>query len=254
MSSLIDSSNYNSFPNEFIKEIVNRVNSMPIKDQSELLNLYDPNVVDNYFRPLGNSFDWYQNSLIPLMNNYDFICFHSTRVYSEKDILDNGLKTNDWNSYSTTMANTLSLLNVPNDKNRLALNYIKTEYDRKITNQPELCFFSGLNLISQDCVAGYENWCESIGGELASWSLENNMPEIYSMLKNNGNPYYVNFKLRFEKFCNYCKDFILKELLTKVICEEFWKIDYEVRFDGKTGCDIPASDILQLIPCDFNFQ
>lgn len=252
MNSIIDSSDYNSFPKEFIKTIIDKINNMPPVERQKLVISNDNNIIKKYFDINGSNYYWYQNTLIPLMNKYDFICFHSTKVYDENLILDNGLKTNEWNTYSKTMSDTFFKLKIDKETQTEALKYIKNEYDRKIRN-PEICFFSDLNLISNDYAAGYENWCESMGGELASWALEEKMPDVYKLLKSNGEAYYVKFKLKFDKFCIYCKDSILKELLVKVINKEFWNKEYEVRFDGKTLYDVPKENILQLIPCNYKF-
>lgn len=252
MNSIIDSSDYNSFPKEFIKTVIDKINNMPPVERQKLVISNDINIIKKYFDINVNNYYWYQNTLIPLMNKYNFICFHSTKVYDKNLILDNGLKINEWNTYSKTMSDTFFKLKIDKETQTEALKYIKNEYDRKIRN-PEICFFSGLNLISNDYAAGYENWCESIGGELASWALEEKMPDVYKLLKSNGEAYYVKFKLKFDKFYIYCKDSILKELLVKVISKEFWNKEYEVRFDGKTLYDIPKENILQLIPCNYKF-
>lgn len=252
MNSIIDSSDYNSFPKEFIKTVIDKINNMPPVERQKLIISNDINIIKKYFDINGNNYYWYQNTLIPLMNKYNFICFHSTKVYDKNLILDNGLKINEWNTYSKTMSDTFFKLKIDKETQTEALKYIKNEYDRKIRN-PEICFFSGLNLISNDYAAGYENWCESMGGELANWALEEKMPDVYKLLKSNGEAYYVKFKLKFDKFYIYCKDSILKELLVKVISKEFWNKEYEVRFDGKTLYDIPKENILQLIPCNYKF-
>lgn len=252
MNSIIDSSDYNSFPKEFIKTVIDKINNMPPVERQKLFFSNDINIIKKYFDINGNNYYWYQNTLIPLMNKYNFMCFHSTKVYDKNLILDNGLKINEWNTYSKTMSDTFFKLKIDKETQTEALKYIKNEYDRKIRN-PEICFFSGLNLISNDYAAGYENWCESMGGELASWALEEEMPDVYKLLKSNGEAYYVKFKLKFDKFYIYCKDSILKELLVKVISKEFWNKEYEVRFDGKTLYDVPKENILQLIPCNYKF-
>lgn len=252
MNSIIDSSDYNSFPKEFIKTVIDKINNMPPVERQKLVISNDINIIKKYFDINGNNYYWYQNTLIPLINKYNFICFHSTKVYDKNLILDNGLKINEWNTYSKTMSDTFFKLKIDKETQTEALKYIKNEYDRKIRN-PEICFFSGLNLISNDYAAGYENWCESMGGELANWALEEKMPDVYKLLKSNGEAYYVKFKLKFDKFYIYCKDSILKELLVKVISKEFWNKEYEVRFDGKTLYDIPKENILQLIPCNYKF-
>lgn len=252
MNSIIDSSDYNSFPKEFIKTVIDKINNMPPVERQKLVISNDINIIKKYFDINGNNYYWYQNTLIPLMNKYNFICFHSTKVYDKNLILDNGLKINEWNTYSKTMSDTFFKLKIDKETQTEALKYIKNEYDRKIRN-PEICFFSGLNLISNDYAAGYENWCESMGGELANWALEEKMPDVYKLLESNGEAYYVKFKLKFDKFYIYCKDSILKELLVKVISKEFWNKEYEVRFDGKTLYDIPKENILQLIPCNYKF-
>lgn len=252
MNSIIDSSDYNSFPKEFIKTVIDKINNMPPVERQKLFFSNDINIIKKYFDINGNNYYWYQNTLIPLMNKYNFMCFHSTKVYDKNLILDNGLKINEWNTYSKTMSDTFFKLKIDKETQTEALKYIKNEYDRKIRN-PEICFFSGLSLISNDYAAGYENWCESMGGELASWALEEEMPDVYKLLKSNGEAYYVKFKLKFDKFYIYCKDSILKELLVKVISKEFWNKEYEVRFDGKTLYDVPKENILQLIPCNYKF-
>ena len=104
MNSIIDSSDYNSFPKEFIKTVIDKINNMPPVERQKLVISNDINIIKKYFDINGNNYYWYQNTLIPLMNKYNFICFHSTKVYDKNLILDNGLKINEWNTYSKTMS------------------------------------------------------------------------------------------------------------------------------------------------------
>lgn len=75
MNSIIDSSDYNSLPKEFIKTVIDKINNMPPVERQKLVISNDINIIKKYFDINGNNYYWYQNTLIPLMNKYNFICF-----------------------------------------------------------------------------------------------------------------------------------------------------------------------------------
>ena len=66
--------------------------------------------IEKYVAPY-TAYDFYQE-LIALFNQYEIVCFHSTKILDKSIILLDGLKTNDWSTYSRIIVNTFKRLNV----------------------------------------------------------------------------------------------------------------------------------------------
>lgn len=138
--------------------------------------------------------------LIPLFEQHELVCFHSTKILDKDIILSDGLKTNKWNIYSRNITNTFRSLGVAENDIDEAIVAIKHKHDWKYTSygrDPQLCFYSNIGLLRNDKYAGYEQFCENIGGELARKALKNDYPQIYRYLKENGDAVLVKFKIPF---------------------------------------------------------
>lgn len=57
--------------------------------------------------------------------------------------------------------------------------------------------------------AGYEQFCENIGGELARDALKNEYPQLYEYLRANGKAFLVKFKIPFSNIKDYNQDSII---------------------------------------------
>lgn len=248
---LIDSENPSTYPFE-MQEIVYRYIAKrlsSVENQIKIAPLqYDSDVrcaIEDYLRPFKAD-ELYQK-LYEIMEDKEIVCYHATRVYDWNQI-KKGLQTNDWEQYSASMREALFNLNVSNINE--AISRIHKEYERKylITDrQPQLCFFSGLQLANGGEYADYDQFCENIGGELARWALQETMPEVFHILKNNGVPIIIEFKLPFVNIMDHQKENILYQFISYYAAKYFWNWDYTVKFDATTSKNAAPEQILEII-------
>ena len=128
---------------------------------------------------------------------------------------------------------------------------IKKQYDWKypiVDREPQLCFYSDVGLLRNDMYAGYEQFCENMGGELAKDALKKDFPRIYGYLRENGEAILVKFKIPFIDIENYDKDSIVYHFVAYFAGKYFWNYNYEIHFDGNTNKDIAPNNILEIIP------
>ena len=252
---LIDVSDIKTIPIEVEKKIWEKFTAMPRSITSKIKAYeikYNRDVncaIENYIGP-SSAYHFYEE-LISVFEQYDIVCYHSTKMLDENLILAAGLRTNEWDAYSKNIVNTLQTLGVGQHEIDQAIQVIKRKYDWKYPlhgRKPQLCFYSDTGLLSEDTSAGYEQFCENIGGELARDALKENYPQIYSYLRENGKAFIVKFKIPFSSIKDYNQDTIVYQFVAYFAGKYFWNYDYEIHFDGNTDRAIPASDILEIIP------
>ena len=206
---------------------------------------YDGDVqcaIEEYLLPYKAPILYEQLSRI--MKSHDLICYHATKVLNQQIIFDYGLKTNDWKEYSCLMKQALISLNVRNIQEVIQCVY-KTYNDKySINGKPQLCFFSGLKLLRK---REFDQFCQNIGGELARWSLEEKMPNIYQLLAENGIELIVKFKLSFSDVANHQQESIIYCFICYYAAKYFWSWHYNIEFDGITYKSINKDQIMELI-------
>ena len=252
---LIDVSDKIKIPIVIEQKILSRFIAMSERNISAIKAYkiqYDRDVIcaiENYIGP-SSAYYFYQE-LNSLFKQYEMVCYHSTKTIDENVIRSNGLTTNEWNTYSKNMVHTLQVLHVEEKDIVHIVEIIKCKYDWKYPAQgrePQLCFYSDRGLLSEDMYAGYEQFCENIGGELARDALKQNYPKLYECLRENGKAFLVKFKIPFSNIKSYNQDTIIYQFVAYFAGRYFWNYDYEIHFDGNTDKAVPASDILELIP------
>ena len=102
--------------------------------------------------------------------------------------------------------------------------------------------------VKYDTTAGYEQFCENIGGELARDALKIDYPQIYRYLRENGDAILVKFKIPFIDIKSYDKDSSVYRFVAYFAGKYFWNYNYEIHFDGNTDKDIEPNNILEIIP------
>lgn len=249
---LIDSENPSTYPFEMQDAVYQYIVKylLPIEGEIRKKPLrYDNDVrcaIENYLQPFKAD-ELYQK-LYGIILDKEIVCYHATKVYDCNQILKKGLQTNDWNRYSISMRETLSHLKVLNVDE--VIKCIHKEYKRKYSidnRQPQICFFSGLQLADGEDSAGYDQFCENIGGELARWALQETLPNVFNTLKNNGDQVIIKFKLPFLDIVDYQKEIILYQFISYYAAKYFWNWDYTVAFDGATNKDVAPDQILEII-------
>lgn len=252
---LIDVSDVSTIPAEIKQKIEDRLMSLRSSSVSKIKACqlrYDHDVtcaIDDYLGPRV-AFDFY-DMLVSLFEQYEIICYHSTKVLNENFILSDGLKTNEWDVYRENMINILRQIGAKEKEITEAVEVIKRKYDWKYPlrdREPQLCFYSDTSLLSEDMSAGYEQFCENIGGELARDALKEEYPDLYRYLRENGKAFLVKAKIPFSNIKSYNQDSIIFQFVAYFAGKYFWNYDYGIHFDGNTDKAIPSGDILELIP------
>ncbi len=252
---LIDASDISTIPVEIEHKIWGRVMSLSPNIISKIKACqiqYNHDVtcaIEDYMGPrIGCGF---YEELISLFDQYEMVCYHSTKVLNKDILLSGGLKTNEWNTYRKNVINTLQMLGVEEKEITEAVEIIKRKYDWKYPLQdrePQLCFYSDTSLLSEGMSAGYEQFCENIGGELARDALKEERPDLYKYFRENGKAFLVKFKIPFSSIKSYNQDSIIFQFIAHFAGKCFWDYDYGIHFDGNTDKAIPADDIVELIP------
>lgn len=252
---LINASDLNTIPTiieQKIMECFALMSERVISDIKKQKIEYDHDVlcaIEKYVDPY-TAYDFYQE-LIGLFDLHEIVCYHSTKVLDKRRILLNGLKTNDWNIYNSNIIDTFRRLNVRENDISEAIKVIKKQYDWTYPlhdREPQLCFYSDVGLLRNDMTAGYEQFCENIGGELARDALKNDYSQLYKYLRENGDAVLVKFKIPFIDICDYVKDSIVYQFIAHLAGKYFWNFNYEIHFDGITDKDIAPNNILEIIP------
>lgn len=112
MAILIDISDINTIPSD-IEQIIMKFFSLMsenviavIKNQKIECDHDVRCAIEKYVAPY-TAYDFYQE-LIALFNQYEIVCYHSTKILDKSIILRDGLKTNDWSTYSRNIINTFN--------------------------------------------------------------------------------------------------------------------------------------------------
>lgn len=252
---LIDTENPSTYPNSIQKAIYQYIAEelFPVEAQiRERVIVNDIDIscaVEDYFS--SYKAEPLYEQLSEIMANHEIILYHATKVLDPQQIREQGLKRTEWSSYSVSLRKALASLGAGNAD--MMIDCVHKEYERKYQAKdykPQLCFFSGLKLAHCEGSPGYDQFCQNIGGELARWSLEKEMPEAYQLLKDNGTPLIVKFRLPFLDIANYQQETVLRQFILYYMAKFFWKWDYAIRFDGITHTDIAPYQILELIEYD----
>lgn len=252
---LIDISDVSTIPAEIKQKIGDRFMALHPNTVSKIKACkiqYDRDVtcaIDDYLGPRV-AYDFY-DMLISLFEQHEIICYHSTKVLNEGIILSEGLKTNEWDIYRKNIIHTLQMIGVGEKEITEAVEIIKQKYDWKYPlhdREPQLCFYSDISLLREGMSAGYEQFCENIGGELARDALKGEYPDLYKYFRENGKAFVVKFKIPFSNIKSYDQDSIIFQFVAYFAGKYFWNYKCEIHFDGNTDKAVPAGDTVELIP------
>ena len=191
----------------------------------------------NLYEALGSIFD-----------REEIICYHATKLLSLETIRSTGLRTNDWERYSSNIKEALDKGGASATEIEEALRRIKYEKERKDHNgRDRLCYFANTKSFVGDGVAGYDQFCQNVGGELARWALQEDMPNVYKILCNSGKSALVKFSIPFNWVADFEREYIIAHFFYHVASEYLWNYLYEIEFDGNLFKDVPGSSIIEII-------
>lgn len=251
---LIDASKPETFPPELAEIVMAHISAIP---DAELQRIRDCRIdsetdvrcaLEEYLGTSSTSgYHMYRDELIPAFDHCEIVCYHATRVGSTKSILDRGL-VSDWAAYSELLTAFLGQEGIERQQIQTAMEAVEHEYRRKYGCQPhQICFYINRDsLYSEDGAASYDQFCETVGGELANWALMDGYPDILKVLQTKGFPAIVTFKTPFAKVADYHKDVLISPFVYSTAAEYLWKFDYKVEADSSLIGNVPPTDILDV--------
>lgn len=253
---MIDATNPKTFPIELREIVHTRLSEIPKIEldkirKSTIAHEGDVTLaLEKYLSP-SFAYSMYQDELIPIFRQYEIMCFHATRVGSFDTIKSEGL-VSDIEKYKCYLHDFLLTEKVAADRTQLAIKCIANEYNRKYGNNPhQICFFTNYcSLHDNDGYAAYDQFYETVGGELANWALEEKMPDVLSILRKKGHPAIVKFMIPFEKVAEYHQDCLIYPFVLAVAAEELWNYKYIIEADSSLIGDVPPTSILEIIPIE----
>ena len=253
---LIDVSDVNTIPVEVRDKIYQSFSALS-NDVVNRIKCQNANHNNDILCALGDYYGTYRTTrfydeLNAILEKHDLVCYHATKVSSKSMLLRDGLKTNDWDVYCSNLKSAYMNMKLSDEEIQKAVDIVKSEYNRKYAGydrKAQVCFFTNMSMLEGE-YAAYDQFCESIGGELARWALKDKYPDLYKPLKENGKSCIVKFKLPYAKIADYEKDDIAYQLVIYYAGVYFWNKEYDIKFDGNTQSDVPPKDILDII--DFN--
>lgn len=222
------------------RDVISSIKSASIKNDSDVRC-----AIEGYFAPYKAEI-LYRNVLVCL-GKCNIRCFHATRLVDENDVWTNGLQTNSPERYFARLSSSMQKLGIQQKNTEEAIELVKHEYNRKYgSSKPQLCFFTPIDLISDDELAGYDQFCQNIGGELARWSLKEKMPGVYQQLAKSGFAAIVEFEFHFSDMTSGDKDRIAYQFITHYASKNFFSRSYPICFDANTDKDVLPAQIIKI--------
>ncbi len=207
---------YQSF-SALSNDVVNRIKCQEANHNNDILC-----AIEDYYGPFRAT--GFYDELNTILEKYDLVCYHATKVSSKSILLKDGLKTNDWDVYCSNLKSAYMDMKLSDEEIKKAVDIVKSEYNRKYAGydrKAQVCFFTNMSMLEGE-YAAYDQFCESIGGELARWALKDKYPELYNPLKENGKSCIVKFKLPYAKIADYEKDSIAYQFVIYYAGVYFW--------------------------------
>lgn len=248
---IIDVDKPQTIPCEIEKLVLDYLNKLPEDIMAELHSMeikYSTDVeceLGEYLSPFKAKA--LHKSVIEILNGYDFIVHHATRLLHTETILQSGIKICDWKSYIERLKITFKELEISQPDADEALKLIQELHKFKYNNmvKPSVCFFG--SIINCGTRGEYGVFCENIGGELARNSLAGKLPKVYEKLKNNGQTVIVNFTIPFTDFADSVhNDSYAFMFICYFAAKYLWDFDFKLQFDGFSTLDIAPEAIVDI--------
>lgn len=197
-------------------------------------------IIEKYFSP-STCYDTYQEVLIPIFSRYELACYHVTRVTNIEHIRQGGI-TSSIGEYYQRLSAFLRDDGVKETEIELVISAISAEYARKYGDNPYfICFFINCSAISE-----YSYYSETIGGELAEWTLMDNNPEILHILQTKGFPIAIKFRIPFMRITDFHKDRIIYGIIKQYMCKQFFNHDCCINAEGTITGDVTPENIMDI--------
>ena len=236
---LIDAVDLRTIPNEiesiiladFSKlpnEIVNKIKNNNICDKNDVQY-----AIEDYYGPFSCLSERFYKRLAFGMKSHELVLYHATKMLRKSQVLEQGLKINEWKDYSSFLIESLHSIGFDVQSKSKIMRLVEKEYKRKYSvmgRKSQLCFFSDMGQIDKGGGSGCEQFCENIGGEIAKWALKERYPELYAPLKNNGEAFVVKFRMPFTSVVDFDKETILYQFVSHYAAKYFFKLNFISNF------------------------
>ena len=238
-----DASTFSLVMRDVFKELKNVIpfNEVEvIKSKSVDADIDICSTIERYFSP-STCYDTYQEVLIPIFSRYELACYHVTRVANIEHIRQGGI-TSSMGEYYQRLSTFLRHEGVKKAEIDRVISAINAEYARKYGDNPHyICFFTNCLAISE-----YSYYSETIGGELAEWTLTDNNPNILHILQTKGVPIAIKFRIPFIKISKHHQDGIIWGIIKHYIYRQFYNHDYDINVEGTTTSDVTPENIMDI--------
>ena len=254
ITQLINASKPGTYPPEMEKIVVSHIEMIPEDDLYRIARLKPISesdircALENYLGTQSTTgYLMYQNELIPVFNRYSLLCYHATRIEDTASLLTRGIIA-DFEEYKQMIKSFLQKEKVAYDKIDSAMQAIEHEYSRKYCGRAyRICFFlNRVSLYNSDGSAGYDQFCETVGGELARWALEDRFPDVLYILQNKGIPAIIEFTIPFSRVADHHKDILISQFVYHLAAKHLWNTEYTVEADGVLNGNVPPESIIKI--------
>lgn len=253
---IIDALNSQTYPEEANDIVLSHIALLPDEKLRKIRDIHieyesDVRCAFDGFLNINSThgYKMFTEELIPVFNKYNILCYHATRVENINTIKERGLLSS-LDDYDQLLSGFLKREGINKGKIEEILESIHCVARRKnYKGIHQICFYINKNdLYNEDGSAGYDQFLETIGGELAHWALYNKNPETLSILQTKGIPVVVCFKTPFSRIAYSHKDKVISPFVYNIAAKSIWDFDYEIRADAELVGDVTPENIVEIIP------
>lgn len=189
------------------------------------------------------------NKLMTVLEGYNIIAYHNTRLVDPSKIMRNGLIFSD-ERYIESLREDMQQQEITREMITDIIGKVIKERDRWEINgvnrrKNEICFIFDL-----DYYKDYDKFLATYGGEFLEFALESikhdgNLAKYRKIIKL-GKPYVVEFAIPFSKMDRFEKQDIARYMLEEWIHLDIRKDEVAHQYDGRIEFEIPAQNIIAL--------
>lgn len=253
---MIDVTKPESYPDELSRIVLSHIKTISDQEMIQIKHARiksekDVMIAIEGFLGISAAYNMYKNELIPAFNQHELLCYHATRVDCIESITRNGIFS-DMGKYRKFIASFMKTEGLDDEVIHDAMDLILKEYERKYYGKPhQICFFVNYtSLYDKEGYAAYDQFYETVGGELAHWALENKLPTVLSVLQEKGIPVVIKFKIPFSKVAEYHKDSLIFPFVCSIAAKHIWGYNYAIEADSSFIGEVPPCDIIEVIKVD----
>lgn len=243
---MIDFDNFNSLP----IEVIDLLNNNKISIQHERSQYAERCIAGSLweFEEVKTEvFDQCKKEILSILEKYDIIGYHCTRLLNPNEIYNSGLKLLDPKEYVLRIKSLL----IPKIKSKILKNNIIDILNKSLSSgffnnrEKMIWFLINKKLIHSSCDDFLQFW----GGE-SLWNLMSPKREVYDILETLGTPSVIKVKVGFNDIASFQKSTLVMELIDEYCYPIDHKFYRKMRCEGFVKCDITKDKILEIVSKD----